>query len=341
MLSSTFPLLFLSLFLLLLLCTTALSFPLHQITPLARSLQSTASEPVTIRICAGLAALPISLKLLSHILITVGHRIARGHKHPAGWCLVMSGLYVIGLSNFIAIPIGVALLIAGLVFADLDISVVGITTLGLVYALQVGDWGCASRIWTMNQFLPDMVSMQTWRVDGRGDVCTFGRGAKIDPYDRTWGDFKRILSRAEGQGREELVKWSEEVILAILSSKFVALTAHELHSKPSPEDNSPAEWCHARRRFEKGWDGLPGKQLRKWCSFESGPPETPKSNWEVTLRFIIVLFELVCRNEIQSQAGQKRILKDIVNVSRNSDMTWVKRIADECMGVVPSTRIPP
>lgn len=234
-----------------------------------------------------------------------------------------------------AIPFGIALLVLGLVLADLDISIAGVATLALVYAAHVGSWSAAGRIWVLINALPDMVALQSWHTDDRGKARTFGAGMEADPYERGWKDFKRILASTEETSPQSTMLWLEAVALDVLVSKFVELTDMEIAWKsgsPGPMgDPSVAELVHLMRRFEKGWESKPGTYVRELTGFV---PDSAAKGRETTLRFVVMLFQLICRSKIRNPRKQIQILNVVAKQDRdpeNGSMAWVLPLMCRCL----------
>lgn len=295
-------------------------------------------------------------------------QIGRRYQH---WSTFRIGIVLLFTSKVIAIPLGIVLLVAGLVLADLEISLVGVSSLAFVYAAQVGSWNGATRLAFLLRWCPDVFSLERWHVDGKGEARVFG---KNDTYQRSSHAINRLLSRASEEDSDSILGWGDEFIIAMLAIKFVALTGSELFWIESPGKPSLAELLDPQSartlsRWEKGWMGQPGIWVRQWTSFQPGPPSAPaltqatpllpavpastspsasnapasmpvaaglsgvegSAAYEKTLRFVVVIFECIRRSRLSSEKEQRRNFLDVLRVQRDGNMTWFSELVRRCL----------
>lgn len=315
------------------------------------------SSPITLRVTAAGAAFPIFLSMVAHVFLSTGH-------HRKNWSLSFLATCLLIASKFVAIPLGLALLLAGLVIADLEVSLVGVSSLAFVYAAQVGTWDGASRLVVFLLWAPNMLSMQRWHIDGRAEAVIFDDD-NPDSYNRGRQAFRRLIAYAD-ENSNTAIGWLDELIIALLATKFASLTQKELDWKECNDRPSVVELLTKLARWDKGWKGQPGIWLRKWTSFQPmeliGPPPGQQSTvqvlvrpssgpvtealpsqtnvqtiqvsdlYEETLRFVIVIFECIRRSSIKTKKEQRRELLRVLEVSRgDGDMGWFHDLIRRCV----------
>lgn len=296
----------------------------------------------TPRIVAGIAVLPVLLSMLAHLSLFLGLR-------KLNWTITCASIYFLAISKVIALPLGLLTVLFGVVIADLDVSLVGVASLGVVYAGNFGSWNAAQRLYTLIKWLPNLFKMECWRTDGASRPVAYeARKNKYDQYGGIAVSFRKYVARAKEEDPAALLPWADEVIISLLSAKFANLTDAELNCEnhlavanghrgrklrqyliPSADD------LFALSRWRKGWHGLPGQWVREWNRFQedsseeaallapaspaaasghAAPSETPPVVLiQYSLRFAVALFECIRRSKLESGSPkQKEILMKVL-----------------------------
>jgi len=268
-------------------------------------------SPDTARVSAAVAILPFALSILGPSLLGLG-RITNS------WSLQYAGCVVNIATKLIAIPIGMLLFLAGIVIGNLEISLVGLSSFSFL-----GDWVGAGRLIILLLWTPNIAAMERWHVqkDG-GRAVTYTLGAE-DPFKGGREAFRRVIFLAGDESWKSKIPWTDQVIIALLAIKFVILSDDELNWKEDTHSPTIRELVHRLDRWEKAWDGQPGKWVREWTSFETyGESSEP---YETTLRFVVLLYTCIRRGNFTEayRRKQRSLLLKALTIPRNENMGWV------------------
>lgn len=314
--------------------------PITSASALPKLMRLSVSPNTTARASAALAAAPFFFSMSAHLFLTAG-------QHSSHWHFIFIAIVIQISGKLIAVPVAFLLLIFGLVLPDLEVSLIGVSTLALIYGANIGSWAAAARLARLLYWSPNVIDLQRWHIDGKLDAVQFSRE---DPYNRGWAAFGRLVHRASGEAWDSQLEWDDELIISLLATKFVSLSEPELLWCDPGSSLSVDSLLGALERWNKGWRGQPGRWLRQWISFQpvadepSATSEQSKSSqnrvvhhmtapvlYEKTLRFVIVLFECIRRSELKAKCDQRKQLLHVLSIQRSGNMSWFYTHLRSCL----------
>lgn len=205
-----------------------------------------------------IAFIPIFCTMLSHAFL-----VLRRQKY--NWIAMNLSIFFQAISKLISIPLGLSLIVAGIVIAYLDLTLTGTALLAVVYTADIGSWDAAYRLFFLLHWPPCLYTIPRWHVDPNGQARVF-KGE--DQYQRVGNAIQRLVKRANTPDIAHQLRWHDELCIALLAVKFVCLSDHELDWREAPEKRSVREILANMGRWEAGWNGQPGKWIRIWTYYE-------------------------------------------------------------------------
>lgn len=274
---------------------------------------------VTARIAVALAATPIALSMTAHTLRNIA-------RYRGTWEDLRMSLLVQVAEGFLSIPIGIGVLVLGFVLGDLEIGLVGVSTLAYVYASQAGSRReGAERLFSLFQWCPNVITMDSWRANQEQQPVTLSGAANPSRGQQI---FRMLTTRGAAGPLGSTVGWTDEVMVALLAIKFVALSEAELCWKECDGGQTIRELINQSERVRLSWEGGSGKWAREWISLQD--VENSESS-EPTLRFVIALHEHIRSHGLGkgSYGKEQRLLfRKIIDKRRANDgnMSWAHTI---------------
>lgn len=217
----------------------------------------------------------------------------------------------------------------------------------------MGSWDAAYRQALLLRWIPNIYNLQRWHTDPRGHPRVF-QGE--DHYYRMIVATRSIIALSNEGYLRSIIPWRDEIAIALLTLKFVALTEKELNWCESGGKRSIKECIANMGRWKASWSGRPGIWIRQWTNYDremdradfhpngtasqqsrTGQLQNPVpelTNQEWTLRFILAIYECIFRSEIKTTAERKEQLHIVLEAVRdeaNGSLNWFPILLRKCM----------